>query len=60
MAEILLSRYDMFISNKKYTHITNNLSATEIEASYGNRARSRLRELCNLIAFDNIAKDKRK
>ena len=60
MAEILLSRYDLFISKKLKTHITTNLSASEIEKHYGNRVRSRLRELCNLIAFDNIAKDKRK
>jgi len=60
MAEILLSRYDLFISKKLKTHITTNLSATEIEKQYGNRVRSRLRELCNLIAFENVAKDKRK
>lgn len=60
MAEILLSRYDLLISKKIQTHITTNLSATEIEKYYGNRVRSRLRELCNLIAFDNIANDKRK
>ena len=60
MAEILLSRYDLSISKKLQTHITTNLSATEIEKHYGNRVRSRLRELCNLIAFDNVAKDKRK
>jgi len=60
MAEILLSRYDLFISKKLQTHITTNLSATEIEKNYGNRVRSRLRELCNLIAFDNVATDKRK
>lgn len=60
MAEILLSRYDLFISKKLKTHITTNLSATEIEKQYGNRVRSRLRELCNLIAFDNVSKDKRK
>ena len=60
MAEILLSRYDLFISKKLQTHITTNLSASEIEKNYGNRVRSRLRELCNLIAFDNVVKDKRK
>jgi len=60
MAEILLSRYDLFISKKLKTHITTNLSANEIEKQYGNRVRSRLRELCNLIAFDNVTIDKRK
>lgn len=60
MAEILLSRYDLFISKKTQTHITTNLSASEIEQHYGNRARSRLRELCNLIAYDKNVVDKRK
>ncbi len=60
MAEILLSRYDLFISKKLQTHITTNLSASEIEKNYGNRVRSRLRELCNLIAFDRNSIDKRK
>ena len=54
MAEILLSRYDLYISKKLQTHITTNLSATEIEKNYGNRVR------CNLIAYDNSVTDKRK
>lgn len=60
MAEILLSRYDLFVSRKLITHLTTNLSATEIENSYGNRIRSRMRELFNLIAFENGVIDKRK
>jgi DNA replication protein DnaC len=60
MAEILLSRYDIFISKKVNTHITTNLSASEIENQYGNRVRSRLREICNLIAYDRKSDDKRK
>jgi DNA replication protein DnaC len=59
MAEIILSRYDIFISKKIYTHITTNLSASEIETAYGNRVRSRLRTMLNLIAFDKTTKDKR-
>ena len=59
MAEILLSRYDLFISKKLQTHITTNLSATEIEKHYGNRVRSRLREMVNLIAYDKSTPDKR-
>ena len=59
MAEILLSRYDLFISKKLKTHITTNLSATEIEKHYGNRVRSRLREMVNLIAYDKSTPDKR-
>ena len=59
MAEILLSRYDIFTSKKFQTHITTNLSASEIETHYGNRVRSRMREMFNLIAYDKTIKDKR-
>ena len=59
MAEILISRYEQFIENNTVTHITTNLSASEIEAHYGNRLRSRMRNMFNLIAFDEKTKDKR-
>lgn len=59
MAEIILSRYDQLIARKLQTHITTNLSASEIEQAYGNRVRSRLRSTLNLIAFDKETKDKR-
>lgn len=60
MAEILLSRYDVFISQHMLTHATTNLSASEIEEQYGNRVRSRLRQAMNVIAFDSNTEDKRK
>jgi len=60
MAEILLTRYDLFVSKKLLTHLTTNLSASEIENIYGNRIRSRLREMFNLIAFDKESEDKRR
>lgn len=59
MAEIILSRYDLFVAKKVKTHITTNLSASEIETMYGNRVRSRFRAMLNLIAFDKATKDKR-
>lgn len=59
MAEVLLSRYDLFVQRKIITHVTTNLSASELESFYGNRVRSRMRELFNLIAFDKSSKDKR-
>lgn len=59
MAEVLLSRYDIFIAKRIPTHITTNLSASEIEQHYGIRVRSRLREMMNLIAYDKNTKDKR-
>lgn len=59
MGEILLSRYDLFLKNKTRTHATTNLNAQELENRYGNRVRSRMRQLFNLIAFDRESKDKR-
>jgi DNA replication protein DnaC len=59
MAEILLSRYDLFVSKGIPTHLTTNLSASEIEEKYGNRVRSRMREMFNLVAFDKESGDKR-
>lgn len=60
MAEILLSRYDLFIQRRIPTHITTNLSASELEQAYGNRIRSRFREMFNLIAWRADAGDKRR
>ncbi|TLX75985.1 cell division protein ZapE [Labilibacter sediminis] len=60
LSEILLSRYDLFISDGLITHITTNLNASEIENQYGARVRSRLREMLNVISFPDEAKDKRK
>lgn len=60
MAEILLSRYDLFISHGMLTHITTNLNSSEIEDLYGNRVRSRLRSMFNLISFSEQSPDKRK
>ncbi|MNY68902.1 hypothetical protein D3C86_2067470 [compost metagenome] len=59
MAEVLISRYEQFVENKSVTHITTNLSASEIENSYGNRLRSRMRQMFNLVTFDKNTKDKR-
>ncbi|TXN34989.1 ATPase [Flagellimonas hymeniacidonis] len=60
MGEILLSRYDLFLERKIKTHATTNLNAAELEERYGNRVRSRMRQLFNLVAFDRGSKDKRK
>ena len=60
IGEILLSRYDLFLETKLKTHATTNLNAEELEERYGNRVRSRMRELFNLIAFDEKDRDKRK
>ena len=76
LGEILLSRYDLFtrhpelvsgshqtnlkVNSHSKTHITTNLNTEEIEKRYGNRVRSRLRVMFNLISFDNSTTDKRK
>lgn len=59
MAEILLTRYDLFKEKGIITHMTTNLSATEIETQYGNRLRSRMREMFNLFGYDMDCNDKR-
>ena len=59
MAEILLDRYEQFIRHGMITHLTTNLNADELERLYGDRVRSRLREMCNLICFPAEAPDRR-
>ena len=58
MGEVLLSRYEYYISHKMITHLTTNFSASEIEENYGGRVRSRMRKMFNLISF-NDSHDKR-
>lgn len=59
MGEILLSRYELFSNHKIQTHATTNLNAQELEEHYGNRVRSRMRQMFNLISFDAKSVDKR-
>ncbi|MFN4763766.1 ATPase [Gillisia sp. Q332] len=60
LGEILLSRYELFLNHKVRTHATTNLNAGELEERYGTRVRSRMRQLFNLISFDEETTDKRK
>lgn len=62
LGEIILSRYDLFLQSKGRlkTHATTNLNAEELEELYGERVRSRMRQLFNLITFEKDSKDKRK
>lgn len=60
MGEILLSRYELFLNHKMRTHASTNLNAGELEERYGSRVRSRMRQLFNLISFDEKTTDKRK
>lgn len=56
--EIIYSRYDARLHHQ--THFTANLTADDIEKTYGSRIRSRLREMCNFVEFDYNTPDFRK
>jgi DNA replication protein DnaC len=60
IGEILLSRYENIKTLKAVTHATTNLNANDLENIYGNRVRSRLREMFNVITFPSNTPDKRK
>lgn len=60
MGEILISRHELFLKTNTKTHATTNLNAQELEDLYGVRVRSRMRQLFNLVAFDQDAGDKRR
>lgn len=47
MAEVLISRYEQFVENNSITHLTSNLSASEIEMLYGNRGCVPECEICS-------------
>lgn len=57
ISDIVLYRYNRLPHNK--THFTTNLSAASIGDIYGDRMRSRLKEMVNFISFDPKAKDMR-
>lgn len=59
MGEILISRYESFMQKGIMTNITTNLNAVELEEKYGERVRSRMREMFNLISFSSNITDKR-
>lgn len=59
MEKILFHRYEQFKSNGMITHATTNLDGNELGKKYGDRVRSRMREMFNLIQFAPDAKDKR-
>lgn len=59
LGEVLLSRHELYSKYRFKTHCTTNLNAQELEEYYGNRVRSRMRQLFNLVAFDKGSTDKR-
>ena len=60
MTEVLIMRHRYFHNAGMLTHVTTNLTVSEIEERYGTRLRSRLREAYNQIAWDHTAADKRR
>lgn len=51
IADVLLDRYEEFVSRGMITHVTTNLNTEELQQRYHERVRSRLREMSNLIRF---------
>ena len=60
MGQIIMMRYELFQNRNVLTHFTSNLTAPQIEKYYGDRVRSRLREMCNWIEYKLTSRDKRK
>lgn len=59
MADLLDSRYELGPAVCGLTHLTTNLSTDQIEEFYGQRIRSRMREMFNTIYFDPQTPDRR-
>lgn len=59
IAELILNRYDRHL-DRRSTHITTNLSVTELTQAYGTRVTDRIKEMMNVIQFDKDAKSRRK
>lgn len=49
MLDIVSERYDLFLEYGLKTHFTSNLSPDEVSSRYGDRMRSRIRHMCNVI-----------
>lgn len=60
MAEIILCRHMEHERLRGKTHFTTNLNADAIQERYGDRVRSRLREMVNLVEFPDDSPDRRK
>ncbi|GAA0557810.1 nucleoside/nucleotide kinase family protein [Chitinophaga japonensis] len=59
MLKILAHRYELLVEQGLVTHATTNLDSAEMEARYGSRLRSRMRQMFNLVAFPHTSRDKR-
>lgn len=59
MTELLQAIYDEQ-ELRGMVHVTTNLTAKDIDTMYGNRIRSRMREMFNVLSYDKQAPDRRK
>ena len=59
MREVLLSRYNYFVSRRMMTHVTTKLYSEELGEIYGKHIRSRMREMFNQVLFVDSSPDKR-
>lgn len=59
MQQVILLRYELWVTHGMITHMTSNLGGDGIEARYGPEVRSRMREMFNRLVFDKSAGDKR-
>ena len=57
IAEILLTRYDLYTDKGILTYATTNLTPRELEDAYGDRIRSRLKQMFNDVVLEG--KDRR-
>ena len=60
LGEILYKRHQLLQEKEIYTHATTNLNATELSEKYGNRMRSRMREMFNIVSFERESGDRRR
>lgn len=60
IGEILFSRHANAYKLSGQTHATTNLTGNRISEIYGDRLRSRMREMFNVISFPSGSKDRRK
>lgn len=58
LEEIMLDRYEMWVSCRMKTYVTTNLDVDMIEQHYGTRVRDRFRETMNLIRITGKSKRK--
>lgn len=51
MVDLINERYDLFLQYGLKTHFTTNLNPDQIEKRYSTRVRSRLKQMCNVLAL---------